>query len=267
MVTHITSRRNELLKETVRLVRSAEERRAQGLFVVEGARLCYDAFRSRIPVERLFYVSQAEQKYSEYLHPLQKWAKEVFTLEPHAAELLSATKTSQGVYAVCRLPALLPAEKAPVQGKYLAAENIQDPGNLGAMMRTGEALGISGLFLLGKCCDPFSPKVLRAGMGAVFRLPLYEAPVFSETASALHGQGFTTFAAVPDASAEKVTQCDFPQGSVLLVGNEGNGLLPETIRACSHCVTIPMAGRAESLNAASSSAILMWEMMRKQGGI
>lgn len=266
MVTHIASRRNELLKETARLVRSAEERRAQGLFVVEGARLCFDAFRSRIPVERLFYVPQAGEKYGEYLQPLQEWAKETYTLEPHAAELLSATKTSQGVYAVCRLPALLPAEKAPVQGKYLAAENIQDPGNLGAMMRTGEALGIAGMFLLGTCCDPFSPKVLRAGMGAVFRLPLYEIKDFSHAASQLHSLGFITFGAVPDVSAEKVTRCSFPNGSILLVGNEGNGLLPKTIHACSHRVTIPMAGRAESLNAASSSAILMWEMMREKGG-
>lgn len=266
MVTHITSRRNELLKETAWLVRSAEERSAQGLFVVEGARLCFDAYRSRIPVKRLFYVPQAEEKYGEYIRPLQSWAEETYILEPHAAELLSATKTSQGVYAVCPLPELLKLEDASAEGKYLAAENIQDPGNLGAMMRTGEALGISGLFLLGKCCDPFSSKVLRAGMGAVFRLPLYEVPVFSKAAPALHSMGFTTFAAVPDSSAEKVTRCAFPQGSVLLVGNEGNGLLPETIRACSHRVTIPMAGRAESLNAASSSAILMWEMMRESGG-
>ena len=99
-------------------------------------------------------------------------------------------------------------------------------------------------------------------MGAAFRLPVYQGGSFAEIAPHLHRRGFATFAAVPDAAARPVTACPFPEPCLLLVGNEGSGLLPETIEACSQKVTIPMKGRAESLNAASSSAILMWEMMR-----
>ena len=129
-------------------------------------------------------------------------------------------------------------------------------------MRTAEALGIAGLALFGECCDVYNPKALRAGMGAAFRLPVYQGGSFAEIAPYLHRRGFATFAAVPDAAAQPVTACPFPEPCLLLVGNEGSGLLPETIEACSQKVTIPMKGRAESLNAASSSAILMWEMMR-----
>lgn len=262
MVTHISSRKNELIKETAGLVRSVENRRAQGLFVVEGARLCYDALRSRTPVERLFFTEKAKEKYREYIEPLMEKAREVYSVEPHAAELLSDTKNSQGVFAVCRMPEKKTFEALLPEWKYIAVENLQDPGNLGAVMRTAEALGISGLVLFGACCDVFSPKTLRAGMGAAFRLPVYEGGEFAACALKLHQKGLSTFAAVPDASAEKVTECKFPKGSVMLVGNEGNGLLPETIKACCRRVTIPMEGRAESLNAAASSAILMWEMVR-----
>lgn len=262
MVTHISSRRNELIKETAGLVRSVENRRAQGLFVVEGARLCYDACRSHTTVERLFFTQKAAEKYGEYLKPLMEQAREVYSIEAHCAELLSDTRSSQGVFAVCQLPETKSLSNLALAGKYIAVENLQDPGNLGAVMRTAEALGISGLILFGECCDLYSPKTLRAGMGAAFRLPVYHGGAFSAQANDLHQRGFVTYAAVPDSTAEKVTDCTFEDGSILLVGNEGNGLLPETIQACSRRVTIPMGGRAESLNVATSSAILMWEMVR-----
>ena len=102
MVTHISSRRNELIKETAGLVRSVENRRAQGLFVVEGARLCYDACRSHATVKRLFFTQKAAEKYGEYLKPLMEQAREVYSIEAHCAELLSDTRSSQGVFAVCQ---------------------------------------------------------------------------------------------------------------------------------------------------------------------
>ncbi len=264
MIT-ISSRKNESIKATAGLVRSAENRKAQGLFVVEGARLCYDACRSGVTVKQLYFTQQAQEKYGEYLQPLLEQAEEAFLVEPHVAELLSSTKSSQGIYAVCRMEPLRPLAELDPNGKYIGVENLQDPGNLGAVMRTAEALGLQGLVLLGDCCDTHSPKALRAGMGAVFRFPMYYGESFVREAAALHKKGLVTFAAVPDAAAEIVTECAFPKGSLLLVGNEGNGLLPETVAACSHRVTIPMLGRAESLNAAASSAILMWEMVRSGG--
>ena len=166
MIETITSRKNQRIKEAAGLVRSAESRRAQGLFVVEGARLCYDALRSGVPVQQLFFTPQAREKYGDYVEPLVQAAQAAFCTEPHAAELLvrhqkqpggslpSAPKSPGSPWKRCRKPAAI-----------WAWEALQDPGNLGAVMRTAEALGIAGLVLFGECCDVYNPKALRAGMG------------------------------------------------------------------------------------------------------
>ena len=142
---------------------------------------------------------------------------------------------------------------------------MQDPGNLGTILRTAEALGIGRVVLLGDCCDPLSPKALRASMGAVFRLGLSLEPSRQGLFSRLRGEGFRLLASVPDSAALPVTEVDFSQGPcAVFIGNEGNGLSQETIAQCRR-VTIPMAGRAESLNASAAATILLWEMARAGG--
>ena len=144
-------------------------------------------------------------------------------------------------------------------------EDIQDPSNLGTVLRTAEALGIGGVILTRGCCDVYSPKVLRGSMGAVFRLPMALVETMPPAVNALEHKGFVAMAAVPDREAEPITHVRFSSPSIVLVGNEGNGLKPETIRACQRRVTIPMLGRAESLNASVAASLLMWEMMRASG--
>ena len=134
------------------------------------------------------------------------------------------------------------------------------------MLRTAEALGVGQVFLLGECCDPLSPKVLRASMGAVFRLWLGAEPEAGPLCAALRGQGYGLHAAVVDGDAVPVTQLDLARGKqAVFIGNEGNGLRPETVALCGSRVTIPMAGRAESLNASAAATILLWEMTRGRG--
>lgn len=263
----ITSRKNETVKHAASLCSSAQVRREQGFFVVEGARLCSDAVHSGIAVKILFYTAQAGEKYEPYIQKIASVAEQVYLVEPHVAELLSDTKTPQGVFCVCEMRGeTFEIGRIDSTLHYLALENIQDPANLGAVLRTGEALGIGGVLLAGSCCDIYSPKVLRASMGAVFRVPFFIADTMVQAVKQLHAQGFVSLAAVPDAGAKKITEMDFTRPSVLLVGNEGNGLTREAIEACSAKVTIPMLGRAESLNASASAAILMWEMMRAKAG-
>lgn len=263
----ITSRKNEIIKHAARLSSSAEYRREQGLFVAEGARLCSDAAKSGIAVKILFFTAQAREKYEEYLNQILPVAEAAYEIAPHVAELLSETKTPQGVFCVCGMRKhTADLANLDLSRHYLALENIQDPSNLGAVLRTGEALGMGGVILAGKCCDIYSPKVLRASMGAVFRLPFFAAENMAQAAALLNAKGFLTLAAVPDFRAKKITEFDFHTPTVIAVGNEGNGLTPEAITACSQKVTIPMLGRAESLNASASAAILMWEMVRSQSG-
>ena len=183
----------------------------------------------------------------------------------HVAGLLSSTKSPQGVFCQCRWPQGLLAGDAAGGGSCAVLEDLQDPGNLGTILRTAEALGIGRVVLLGDCCDPLSPKALRASMGAVFRLGLSLERSRQGLFSRLRGEGFRLLASVPDSAALPVTEVDFSQGPcAVFIGNEGNGLSQETIAQCQR-VTIPMAGRAESLNASAAATILLWEMARAGG--
>ena len=268
----ITSVKNERVKAAAKLTSSAKARREQGLFVLEGLRLCMDVVRSGLRCAELFVGAEYEA--------LVACSDEVFLVNDAVLEKLSDTRTPQGVCCVVRMaaPASL-LERAPATGapasetdvsatKLLLLENVQDPANLGAIARTAEALGISGLLVSGGC-DVYAPKALRASMGALLRLPVEvvdasregSEPVLSllEKAEAL---GFKTYASTPAADAVPVTEADFSGKVLCVVGNEANGVTPETMTACAERVTIPMAGRAESLNAAAAGAILMWEMVR-----
>jgi TrmH family RNA methyltransferase len=137
-------------------------------------------------------------------------------------------------------------------------ENLQDPSNLGAISRTAEAFGLDGIFLKGGC-DPYSPKSLRASMGALLRIPVYQThDLFKEFDKA----GLVSYAAVIDKDAQKLGTVSFAPGSVVIIGNEANGIAKETIARCDNRITIPMDGKAESLNAAIAASIIMWEMCK-----
>ena len=142
-------------------------------------------------------------------------------------------------------------------GRYIALENLQDPSNLGAISRTAEALGISGIIISGDSCDAFSPKVLRASMGTLLRMPVFIADDITEF---ICENNLRSFACVVDRDAESISDIDFKDGDVILIGNEGNGLKEETKDKAYSRVTIKMQGNAESLNAAAAAAIAMWEL-------
>lgn len=263
----ITSRRNEIVRTAARLSDSAEYRRERGLYFLEGARLCADAALSGVPVRTLLYTQSAGERYEKYLAPVRRCARETYLVGPQAAEAMSRTKTTQGVFCICELPA--PPSGLPEQkdGRgFLALEDLQDPANLGTILRTAEALGVDGVLLGGSCCDLYSPKVLRASMGAVFRLRFFTAADLEAAVLELNRRGFLTAAAVPDPGAKPVTALDFSKPCVLAVGNEGSGLKEGTRSACAERTTIPMPGRAESLNASAAAAILIWEMVRGRTG-
>lgn len=263
MPAEITSRKNEEVRSYLQLSGSASFRRETHCFSAEGARLCSDAAASNVKIFTLFSTVSASEKYGSYLAEIRKVCGKEYTVSPSVAEYMAQTKNPQGVFCVCGMPENPSNFPETEGGKHmLLLENMQDPANVGAVFRTAEALGIGGVLLCGNCCDAFSPKVLRASMGAVFRLPLYRREDAPETVRALNDSGFQTLAAVPDATAQKITSLFFENPCTAVIGNEGNGLTEATKSACSLRVTIPMLGRAESLNAAASAAILMWEMMR-----
>ena len=179
------------------------------------------------------------------------------------ASKLSNTEHPQGIFCVCdMLDKYKALAKIENTGKFLILENISDPSNIGAIARTAEALGIDGMIISEGCCDIYNPKALRASMGALFRMPIMICPDIIKKVIELNKLGILTLAAVPSDKAQLITSLDLKSGCAVAIGNEGNGLTEEMKEACQKQVTIPMRGRAESLNAAMAAGIIMWEMMR-----
>ncbi len=251
----ITSRENPMVKEAALLLKSRRAREESGLFLAEGARLCAEAARSGVAVRRLFLTQAARDAYPEYLKDLIPAAMDVQEIAPPVAEKLSDTRTPQGVFALCELP----ENRADLakDGLYVVLDGLQDPGNLGTILRTCDAMDARGVLLCASA-DPWSPKALRASMGCLFRLPVAVYKEAGEAFSALHAEGCVIFASTLSADAVPLGKVKFPKRSAVVIGNEGAGIPEEDLARCDVRVTIPMPGRAESLNAASAAAILIY---------
>lgn len=262
----IESKENIEIKKISKLLRSKKLRYQEKEFVIEGARLCEDAANSNVIIEKFFYTEKAQDKYIIAIDKIKKVSKESFLVTEKIMNFITDTKAPQGLVCDCKqFVDKFDKEKIKNSKKLIALENIQDPSNLGTIFRTAEALGLEGVILTDDCCDIFSPKVLRGSMGAVFRVPIY---TFKSTMDIfkLFGKDFNILGAIPDKNAVDIRKVDFSKKSIVLVGNEGNGLKKETIKKCKEKVTIPMKGRAESLNAAVAASIAMWEMVKWLNG-
>lgn len=259
----ITSRDNRLVKETRRLLADAKYRREAGLFALEGARLCEDAALSGVEIRTALYTPRAAAQYPRQLSAVEKRADALYAIPEELARYMGDTAAPQGIFCLCA--ALDNCRRYDTMNgteRLLALEDIQDPANLGAILRTAEALGMDGLLLSDGCCDIYNPKVLRGSMGGVFRLTLYTAPGFEEAIPALRAAGRRCLACVPDDTALPVQEAGLCPRDICFIGNEGSGLRQGTIAVCDGRVTIPMGGRAESLNAAMAAGLMMWELLR-----
>ena len=261
----VTSKDNQWVKEWRRLNDSAKYRRETGLFAIEGARLCGDAVRSGVTLKAVLYTASALAVYGNVVEPLLASAEQVVEISPELSRHMGDTTNPQGVFCIAKtLDNSLIIDKINIIGIYSALEDIQDPGNMGTVIRTAEALGLDGILLSDGCCDIYNPKVLRASMGGVFRMPLMWVGDMAQAVITLQEKGLTAFACVVDADATPITEAGMGKGSVAIIGNEGNGLRADTVVTCRHRVTIPMAGRAESLNASMAAGIILWEMCRNK---
>ena len=248
----ITSRNNEKIKYACALKKAAV-RSAEGKLLAEGLRLCADAAANGVAIESCFITEKLLQ--NEAAKPVLEAAQAVYRIDEPVAEKLADTKNAQGIFCVCSYKE--PVTEIAPEGRYILLENLQDPGNLGTAIRTAEAFGLSGAVLCG-CCDAFSPKALRASMGAAFRFPLIADEEGTLLQEALC-KGMHLYCAVVDGDAQDVKVLRGKTGIITAVGNEANGL-SEKLRALGQPVTIHMSGRAESLNASQAATVLMYEM-------
>lgn len=237
------------------------------MFVLEGARLCAEVFEKYLSGELRIYAAFATEtaleKYSRYIPDELTAADIFFTVSEDAADCMSETKGSQGVFAI-----VYSDEKKLEQGdfscggKYLVLDNLQDPGNVGTILRTADAVGVSGVIMCNNCCELYNPKTIRSAMGSVFRLDIYLADTLYDVCELFKASGIKTCAAVVDHTAVSVTECDFSGSCAVVIGNEGNGLSAEDADVCDEKITIRMQGNINSLNAAMAGGIILWEMFR-----
>lgn len=257
----LTSKDNKLIKTAVKLKKSAKFRKKTGLFVAEGVRICVDAMLSGVVIDTLFVTKAAAEKNAAEYEKLSQYSKNTFTVTPELFGYISDTQSPQGFLGLIKtLDKSCQFDTIKVNGKFIALDNMQDPNNMGTVLRSCEAFGVTGVIMSADCCDVFSPKVVRGSMGAVFRLPFIICDTIADYLEA-HPQ-LNSYAAVVDSDAEPLTEVKFDLPCVAVIGNEGNGLKPQTIDSCNHRITIPMGGKAESLNASAAAAVLIWEMIK-----
>lgn len=255
----ITAKNNPKIKDVKAILTSSKERKNQGLFVLEGVRLCLDAAKSGCEIMSVFCTENCAFKYADEINELRKSSKDFYTVSADVLKSISDTVTPQGV--VCTVKMRENGFEYTKGKKYVALDTIQNPDNLGAISRTAEALGIDGLVIFGGC-DIYNPKAQRASMGSLLRLPVKLCESLESELEICEKKGILTYATVPDRDAKDITKVDFSKGAICIIGNEGNGVSKEIIEKCSGRITAKMAGRAESLNAAAAASIVMWELVK-----
>lgn len=229
------------------------------MFPLEGFRLVSDAMHSGVQPHALLLTEKAQAQHGALLHAAAPETRTLLISEALAKEIAD-TETAQGVFAIAEM--LPEAALMPKQGdRCMLLHCVQDPSNLGAVLRTAEALGTDGLYLY-QCCDLYNPKVIRGSMGALFRIPVRRVKDMDAFFAHCRTVSLPACAAVVDRDAELLGVCDLSGGACVLIGNEGNGLPREISDACDRRLTIPMALASNSLNAAMAAGLFLWEMAK-----
>ncbi len=263
----ITSMKNPQIKDIRGLLKRSKDRRKQGLYVVEGLKMFEEAldadllhkayFSESFYMEKIQKIERKKENLS-YFHDL-----DYQVLRDDVFKQISDTITPQGVMGIIKsqeydLKHLLTQEDVFL----LILEDIRDPGNLGTMIRTAEAAGVTGIIMNSSSVDIYNPKVIRSTMGSIFRMPIYIAENLYETLLKVKDNKIPIYAA--HLEGEPYNNQKFNKKNAILIGNEANGLSQEISEMTDKWIKIPMKGRVESLNAAVASAILMYELARQR---
>lgn len=258
----ITSSSNQQIKNIKKLMKSSKERNAQGVFVVEGLRMLRE-----VPAEDLVTVYATEEFVLKNEDIFAKITYEL--IQDKVLKEISDTKTPQGAMAIVRQPhydleRMLSENHNAPNGKpcLVVLENLQDPGNLGTILRTAEGAGVTGVLISRDSVDVFNPKVIRSTMGAIYRIPFLYFDDISSIMSLLGTRKICTYAACLEGT--DFYREELLEGVAFLIGNEGNGLSENALHLAECKIRIPMCGQVESLNAAIATTVLTYETMRQR---
>ena len=247
----VTSRQNNIIKHVRKLASDRKYRRTCGEFLCEGPKMLAEAERWGF-IPKLIIATDAAQ--------LQQWegrAAKTVLVDGELLAYAAETETPQGLLFTCEIPET--AEGLPGE-RLLVLDGVQDPGNVGTILRTADAFGADALVLLPGCADPWSPKVVRSTMGACFRLPILTCTL-QELAELLTEKEIPLYATALREDTQDIRDADLTRAAVV-IGSEGRGVSEQVLQACELTLKIPMRERCESLNAAMAAGIVLWEAWR-----
>lgn len=248
----VTSRKNPLVRHLRQLAASRAYRESCGEYLCDGTKLLDEALRWRAPlVTAVFSEGSAPASLPEGVRCV--------CVPDELMRYISPMEAPQGALFTVRLPRAPLPDRLP-EGHWLVLDGVQDPGNVGTILRTADAFGCGGVFLLGACADAFNPKTARASMGAVFRIPVYACPL-DELCALLGRSGIPLYGTALRDDTVDVRGVPLARAAVA-IGSEGRGLSGEVLARCEKTLKIPMQPRCESLNAAVAAAVVLWEMSR-----
>lgn len=260
----ITSNSNPKVKKLLTWQKKRKVREEDGIYIVEGLRMFVEAPQDKV---REVYVSESFYKKKREELCLDAWGKKLEILSDSVYEHVSDTKTPQGVLVVMeQMKYSLEEVIAGKEGRaslLMVLDNLQDPGNLGTILRAGEAAGVTGVVMSSDCVDIYNPKVIRSTMGSIYRMPFIYVEDLPTVVKMLGEKEIHTYAAHLKGKRSYEEE-DFTKGTAFLIGNEGNGLQDEVADAAEIYVKIPMCGEVESLNAAIAASVLMFEAARQR---
>lgn len=254
----ISSASNEQIKKVIQIKEKAKVRKSEDCFIVEGIRMFQEAPKEEV---RKVYVS--ESFLSQHMGELTGYDYQI--VSDSVFKKISDTVTPQGILAIVRQRHYSMEELLSTVHKgrncFVVLDRIQDPGNLGTIIRTGEGAGINGVIMSSTTADIYNPKVIRSTMGSIYRVPFVITPDLPEAVRMLKKAGITTYAA--HLKGGPYNREEFPDKTALLIGNEGNGLSDEVAGEADKLIKIPMQGQVESLNASIATAILMYQVLSR----
>lgn len=266
--TVITSRQNG---QVVLLGKLGERkhRSKEGLFRFDGKKLFLEAVLCGLDVRQVFLRESEAKALLPLVCEQEKGlvAANVYLLADDLFDKLSDERAPEGIISVAAFPSshmgnVLETYARDKAKRIFLLESVRDPGNVGTVLRSARAFGVDLLVMSRDCADPYNPKTVRGAMGALFRQRICFVDDLSEAIALLRENGRRVLAATLDESSVSVLEAGLSDGDCLVVGNEGHGLSPETVKACSRSVIIPMQAGSESLNAGVAASVLMWEQYR-----
>ena len=258
----ITSTKNTKIKDIKALQAKKKNRINNGLFVVEGIRILEEALGSGLVPTLALYTENINERGEKVIEDAKILGAKVETVMPHVMSAVSDTETPQGILMLFPFPEITkPAKLSSV----LILDKIRDPGNMGTLLRSASAADFSAIWLSPDCVDPFSPKVVRSGMGAHFKI-LIKSLEYDDIAVNLDNHKLKLFVSEMDADIN-YTDANFTHPSAIVVGSEAVGTSKELINIPHTKIKIPMPGNVESLNAAIAGSLLMFELVRQRTGV